>query len=293
MIEGLLPATVDRILSGFLEEDLPEGDLTSRLFFGTALSNRRVEAALVAEEAGVLAGTFLVSRIYALLGGGVEVSWSCIEGGTFAAGETLATLQGPIHELLAGERLALNLTKHLSAVATLTRRYVDVIARHRPPGMRPLRVTETRKTLPGLRLFQKHAVRAGGGRSHRSSLSSGILIKDNHLVGTGGVSAALTLARRESPHPYRIEVEADTPNQAREAVLGGADILLLDNMSAAMMAALVPELRGLGREILLEASGGLTPDKVRDLAAIDLDVVSVGALTHSPGDISLRLDFLS
>ncbi len=293
MIEGLLPATVDRILSGFLEEDLPEGDLTSRLFFGTSASNRRVEAALVAEEAGVLAGTFLVSRIYALLGGGVEIAWRCAEGEVFSAGQTLATLRGPILETLAGERLSLNLVKHLSAVATLTRRYVDLIARHRPPGMRPLRVAETRKTLPGLRLFQKHAVRVGGGHSHRSSLSSGILIKDNHLVGTGGVSSALALARRDAPHPYRIEVEADTPEQAREAVTGGADIVLLDNMPAPAMAALVPELRGLGREVLLEASGGLTLDKVRELAAIDLDVISVGALTHSPGDISLRLDFLS
>ena len=293
MIEGFLPATLDRILLAFLEEDLPEGDLTSRLFFGTPLSNRRVEAALVAEEAGVLAGTFLVSRIYGLLGWDVELSFGCPEGGAFEAGDTLATLRGPIHELLAGERLALNLTKHLSAVATLTRRYVDLIARHRPPGMRPLRVTETRKTLPGLRLCQKHAVRVGGGHSHRSSLSSGILIKDNHLVGTGGVSAALEKARREAPHPYRIEVEADTPAQAREAVAGGADIVLLDNMSAPMMAALVPELRGMGREILLEASGGLTLDKVRELATLDLDVVSIGALTHSPGDISLRLDFLS
>ncbi|MCL5952971.1 MAG: carboxylating nicotinate-nucleotide diphosphorylase [Nitrospirae bacterium] len=293
MIEGFLPATVDRILLAFLEEDLPEGDLTSRLFFGTASSNRTVEAALVAEESGVLAGTFLVSRIYALLGGDVALSFGCPEGGAFEAGDTLATMRGPIHELLAGERLALNLTKHLSAVATLTRRYVDLIARHRPPGMRPLRVTETRKTLPGLRLFQKHAVRVGGGHSHRSSLSSGILIKDNHLVGTGGVSAALEKARREAPHPYRIEVEADTPAQAREAVAGGADIVLLDNMSAPMMAALVPELRRMGREVLLEASGGLTLDKVREIASLDLDVVSIGALTHSPGDISLRLDFLS
>ena len=293
MIEGFLPATVDRILLAFLEEDLPEGDLTSRLFFGTASSNRTVEAALVAEESGVLAGTFLVSRIYALLGGDVALSFSCPEGGAFEAGDTLATFRGPIHELLAGERLALNLTKHLSAVATMTRRYVDLIARHRPPGMRPLRVTETRKTLPGLRLFQKHAVRVGGGHSHRSSLSSGILIKDNHLVGTGGVTAALEKARREAPHPYRIEVEADTPAQAREAVAGGADIVLLDNMSAPMMAALVPELREMRREVLLEASGGLTLDKVRELASLDLDVVSIGALTHSPGDISLRLDFLS
>ena len=293
MIEGFLPATVDRILLAFLEEDLPEGDLTSRLFFGTASSNRTVEAALVAEESGVLAGTFLVSRIYALLGGDVALSFGCPEGGAFEAGDTLATMRGPIHELLAGERLALNLTKHLSAVATLTRRYVDLIARHRPPGMRPLRVTETRKTLPGLRLFQKHAVRVGGGHSHRSSLSSGILIKDNHLVGTGGVSAALEKARREAPHPYRIEVEADTPAQAREAVAGGADIVLLDNMSAPMMATLVPELRRMGREVLLEASGGLTLDKVREIASLDLDVVSIGALTHSPGDISLRLDFLS
>lgn len=293
MIEGFLPATVDRILLAFLEEDLPEGDLTSRLFFGTASSNRTVEAALVAEESGVLAGTFLVSRIYALLGGDVALSFGCPEGGAFEAGDTLATMRGPIHELLAGERLALNLTKHLSAVATLTRRYVDLIARHRPPGMRPLRVTETRKTLPGLRLFQKHAVRVGGGHSHRSSLSSGILIKDNHLVGTGGVTAALEKARREAPHPYRIEVEADTPAQAREAVAGGADIVLLDNMSAPMMAALVPELRRMGREVLLEASGGLTLDKVREIASLDLDVVSIGALTHSPGDISLRLDFLS
>ncbi len=291
MIEGLLPSTVDRILAGFLEEDLPEGDLTSRLFFGTPKTNRPIEAALVSEEGGVLAGAFLVSRLFVLLGGAVTVEWSRAEGESFASGETLAVFRGPILEVLAGERLSLNLLKHLSAIATTTRRYVSEVARLRPPGMRDLRITETRKTLPGLRLFQKHAVRLGGGHSHRSSLSSGILIKDNHLVGTGGVAKAVALARQGAPHPYRIEVEADTPEQAREAVHAGADIVLLDNMSAERMAELVPELRRLRETVVLEASGGLTLDKVRLLATVDLDVCSVGALTHSPGDLSLRLDF--
>ena len=292
MIGGLLPSAVDRALIAFLEEDLPEGDLTSRLFFSDPSANRRAEAVLVAEEDGILAGTPFAGRVFALLGGTVSVDWRTAEGGAVGKGQILGHLSGPLLELLSGERLCLNLLKHLSAIATTTRRYVEAAQENRPPRMRPLRITETRKTLPGLRIFQKYAVRVGGGASHRSSLSSGILIKDNHIVGVGSVTQALRLARERAPHPYRIEIEVDTPEQALEAVSEGAEILLLDNMSVPLMADLVPRLRAKRPEVLLEVSGGLTVEKVRELSALDIDFCSVGALTHSPGDLSLRLDFL-
>ena len=291
MIGGFLPSTIDQALRIFLEEDLPEGDLTSRLFFEEKAGNRVIEAVVVAEERGVLSGAFLVPRIVSLLEEPVKIDWSCTDGNFFESGTPLCTWNGPILALLSGERLALNLLKHLSAIATMTRTYVDIVARTRPPGMRPLRITETRKTLPGLRLFQKYAVRTGGGFSHRSSLSSGILIKDNHIVGVGSVSKAIRLARSKAPHPYRIEIEVDTPEQALEAVREKADILLLDNMPVETMGALVPMLRALSPDIILEVSGGLTFDKVKAVSALDVDLCSVGALTHSPGDLSLRVDF--
>ncbi len=292
MIGGLLPSTVDRALVSFLEEDLPEGDLTSRLFFSDPASNRRAEAAIMAEESGVLAGTPFIPRIFSLLGGEVAVNWKVPEGGALSPGQVVGVLSGPLLDLLSGERLSLNLLKHLSAIATTTRRYVEAARAVRPSGMRPLRITETRKTLPGLRLFQKYAVRMGGGVPHRSSLSSGILIKDNHIVGVGSVARALRLARERAPHPYRIEIEVDTPGQALEAVAEGAEILLLDNMSVSVMADLVPRLREKNPDILLEVSGGVTLEKVREISGLDIDLCSVGALTHSPGDLSLRLDFL-
>ncbi len=292
MIGGLPPSAVDRALTAFLEEDLPEGDLTSRIFFSDPSSNRRAEAVLVAEEPGILAGAPFADRVFALLGGAVSLEWKVPEGGEVEKGMHLGHLCGPLLDLLSGERLCLNLLKHLSAIATTTRRYVEAARANRPPGMRPLRITETRKTLPGLRLFQKYAVRIGGGASHRSSLSSGILIKDNHIVGVGSVTQALSLARERAPHPYRIEIEVDTPEQALEAAAFGAEILLLDNMSVPMMADLVPRLRAIRPEILLEVSGGLTVGKVRELSGLDIDFCSVGALTHSPGDLSLRMDFL-
>ena len=290
MIDGFLPSMIDRDLLRFLEEDLPEGDLTSRLFFGDR-GGKSIGAGIVAEEGGVLAGTPFVDRIFTLLEEPVSVTWHVSEGAAFTSGEVLGTWHGPIGALLAGERLSLNLLKHLSAIATLTRSYVDAAAAARPPGMRPLRITETRKTLPGLRIFQKYAVRTGGGSSHRSSLSSGILIKDNHLVGVGSVGRAVAEARKNAPHPYRIEIEADTALQAMEAAREGADILLLDNMSFSDLSLLVPRLRDTAPGILLEVSGGLTLEKVRALAVLDIDLCSVGALTHSPRDLSLRLGF--
>ncbi len=291
MIEGFLPSIIDRALRAFLEEDLPEGDLTSRLFFEDRKNNRILDAMVIAEERGILAGSIFVPRIFSILEEPVKLNWHFSEGSHFESGAAICTWNGPILALLSGERLALNLMKHLSAIATATRTYVEVVARLRPPGMRPLRITETRKTLPGLRLFQKYAVRTGGGFPHRSSLSSGILIKDNHIVGVGSVSKAISLARKKAPHPYRIEIEVDTPEQATEAAREKADILLLDNMSLETMVHLVPRLRALSPDIILEVSGGLTLEKVKALSALDVDLCSVGSLTHSPGDLSLRVDF--
>jgi nicotinate-nucleotide pyrophosphorylase (carboxylating) len=192
----------------------------------------------------------------------------------------LATISGPVRDLLTAERTALNLLCHLSGVATATRRWVDAVA-----GT-SARIRDTRKTLPGLRALEKYAVRCGGGENHRMSLSDAALVKDNHVAAAGGVAAAFDLVREAYPE-LTIEVEVDTVVQAREAIDAGANLLLLDNMSPADMTEVVAMAPV---EVKLEASGGLTLDRAADVARTGVDYISVGALTHSAPALDIGLD---
>ena len=187
--------------------------------------------------------------------------------------------------MLTGERLALNFVQRLSGVATMTRRYVDALT----AGSKT-RITDTRKTTPGLRVLERYAVRCGGGHNHRDALSSAVLIKDNHIVACGGIAEAIRRARAHAPHTSRIECEVDTLEQLDEALAAGVDVLLLDNMDDATVAAAVERTAG---RALLEASGGITLERVASLSRIGVDAISVGALTHSVRATDIGLDFAS
>lgn len=267
-------AVAEAVARALAEDLLPLGDLTSALLDEGVTG----AASLVAREPGVVAGSACVDEVYRQLGGEVTVTWRICEGGAFAPGDTLAELRGPLAPLLSGERTALNFLRHLSGVASLTQRFVSA-ARGR------ITILDTRKTTPGLRALEKAAVRAGGGRNHRASLSDAVLVKDNHL---GGISIEEAVARAKRMWPGRmVEVECDRAEQVRAAVAAGATMVLLDNMSPDEVRACVREVAG---RCLVEVSGNVTLDSVDAYADTGADFVSSGALTHSAPQIDIGLD---
>ncbi len=277
MLEEL---SLRRAIDAFLAEDLgPNGDLTSAAIFGP---HQQARAEFVAQESMIAAGLAQVAaRVFSRVNPAICFT-ATEDGQPVAAGETMLTLVGPVLDLLKAERVALNLAQRLSGVATLTRRFVEQV---RPL---PVAIVDTRKTTPGLRALEKYAVRVGGGRNHRFSLSDGVMIKDNHLAAAGSLSRAVSLVRAAIPHTIRIEVEADTLAQVRECLGCGVDIILLDNMDCLTLRQAVEMVQG---RALLEASGGIRLDNVRQVAETGVDMISIGALTHSAPscDISMRL----
>lgn len=205
------------------------------------------------------------------------------DGRRAGPGDILLRLRGPARDLLRGERVALNLTQRLCGIATLTRKYVDCVA-----GLKA-RITDTRKTTPGLRMLEKYAVRVGGGSNHRFGLSDGVLIKDNHIAACGSIGEAVSRVRARAPHILRIEVEAESLAQVRECLDSGVDIIMLDNMGIDEMKEAV---RLIGGRALVEASGGVTLETVRRIAETGVDFISVGRLTHSApaSDISMDVE---
>lgn len=269
---------VRALIDAALAEDIGRGDLTTQL---TVPAELRATAAIVAKQNGVLAGAPLVDLIFAALGArNLSTTHHVDDGSAFTAGTTLVSIEGRAVDLLVAERTALNFVQQLSGVATLTRRYVDAVA-----GTRA-RVVDTRKTTPGLRVLEKYAVRMGGGHNHRLGLDDGILIKDNHIVAAGGLTAAVTRARAGAPHTARIEVECASAAQVDEAMAAGVDAILLDNMSVEQMAAAVRQIAG---RAVVEASGGVTLATVRAIAETGVDLISVGALTHSAPAVDLSM----
>ena len=279
----LIDAVLDEIITCALREDLSGGDLTTE---ATVSAERRAVAKAVAHSTLVLAGSAAFARTFYLVDRGLRVESLKQDGERAEAGEALFIVEGPARSILLAERCALNFLQRLCGVATLTRRFVDAL----PPGSKT-RIADTRKTTPGLRALERLAVRAGGGHNHRNDLGSAVLIKDNHIVAAGGIRVAVERARRHAPHTSRIEVEVDSLPQFEEALAAGADIVLLDNFSDAAVEQAVT--RGRGRA-LLEVSGGITLERVARLAAGGVDVISVGALTHSApsADIGLDLELL-
>jgi len=271
-----LPA-VTALVNAALAEDLGAGDLTTRL---TIAADRRARAEISAQVSAVIAGVPLVRKISAALGGGVTVVEAVADGRSVAAGDVLATLSGPAQTLLAMERVALNFLQHLSGIATLTARFVAAVDGYR------CRIVDTRKTTPGLRIVQKYAVRVGGGFNHRQRLDDGILIKNNHITAAGGIAPAVAAAQAGAPHGVKVEVECRTLDEVEAAVAARAEILLLDNMSVEQLAEAVRRVRG---RAILEASGGVSLANVAAIAATGVDIISIGALTHSAPAVDLHM----
>ncbi|GAB2470895.1 nicotinate-nucleotide diphosphorylase [Jatrophihabitans fulvus] len=267
------------VVARALEEDLgAAGDVTT---LATVPADAIARAELVSRQHGVVAGLPVAAAAFAAVGQGrVHVEFGSADGARVEPGEVLATAHGPLRDLLTAERTALNLIGHLSGVATLTRRWVDAIE---GTGAR---VRDTRKTMPGLRLLEKYAVRCGGGVNHRMSLSDAALVKDNHVVAAGGVVPAFEAVRRAYPG-LPLEIEVDTVEQAREVIDAGADLVLLDNMAPELMREVVDFSRGRAK---LEASGRLSLDNARAVAETGVDYLAVGALTHSAPVLDIGLD---
>ncbi|HQR52635.1 MAG TPA: carboxylating nicotinate-nucleotide diphosphorylase [Burkholderiales bacterium] len=272
-----LEYVIDGNVSAALQEDVGSGDLTALL----AAADDTARATVVAREAAVLAGAPWFDAVFRRLSPAVVVTWHKEDGAKVEAGTTLCSVEGPVRSLLTGERTALNFLQLLSAVATVTRRYVDAVA-----GTRAV-VVDTRKTLPGLRLAQKYAVRVGGGRNHRMGLYDGMLIKENHIAAAGGIRAALEGATRVNAKvPVQIEVESLA--QLTEALEAGAKLILLDNFTLDDMREAARINAGRAQ---LEASGGITLETLRDVAQTGVDRISVGALTKNVKAIDLSLRF--
>ena len=273
-----LDAEVEANVSSALAEDVGSGDLTAQLLD----AKLQAQAQIIVREPAVLCGSPWFDAVMRRVENRIQVTWLATEGTALASGATVCQLRGPARGLLTGERTAMNFLQLLSGVATATRRYVEAIAQ--VPGNRA-KILDTRKTIPGLRLAQKYAVRIGGGYNHRLGLYDAILIKENHIAAAGGVAAALRGALGKGV-PVQIEVESI--GQLQEALAAGADCILLDNFSTAAMREAVRINAG---RALLEASGGVTLESVREIAATGVDRISIGALTKDvkASDYSMRV----
>lgn len=259
-----------------LAEDIgPDGDVSAAL-----LEDREARAVIVTRHPGVVAGTRAATESFVQVDPSTRVDWLVTEGELVAEGQKLATIGGRLTSILTAERTAINFLGHLSGVATTTRYMVDAAA-----GAGQARILDTRKTLPGLRVLQKAAVRAGGGTNHRMSLSDMVLLKDNHLVAMP-IPDAVAEARRKWPG-LRVEVECDRLDQVIEAVDAGADVVMLDNMSPDEVRACVEKVAG---RCPLEVSGGVTIENVADYSAAGADFISVGWLTHSAASLDVSLE---
>ena len=278
------PAALLALARAALAEDVGRGDITSLV---TVEPEARARARFVAREGLVVSGLGAAGAVFHEASGG-EARFSAVaeEGERVESGAILASVEGGARQILAAERVALNLVMRLSGVASLTSRYVEAV---RGTGAR---ITDTRKTTPGLRLLEKAAVRAGGGTNHRSGLDDGILIKDNHLALAGGVVEAVRRARAQAPHLLKVEVEVESLEDLREALGAGADIVLLDNMTPDEVRTCVELVRGESPGTVVEVSGGVNLSTVRALAEAGPDLISVGALTHSApsADVSLEVE---
>jgi nicotinate-nucleotide pyrophosphorylase (carboxylating) len=277
-----VPADLNDQVARALAEDIGSGDLTAALVPAARLGRARV----ITREQAVICGKPWVDATFAALDPSVRVDWAVAEGVDVAADQLLFSVAGPARALLTGERTALNFLQLLSATATAARRYAALLA-----GLN-CRVLDTRKTLPGLRTAQKYAVRVGGGQNHRIGLYDGILIKENHILASGSIAAAVAAARNSRGIQVPVEVEVESLDELRQAVDAGADIALLDDFTLDQLRAAVSLNRAAARPLKLEASGGVTPETVRAIAETGVDYVSVGAITKHVRavDLSLRFD---
>lgn len=275
------PLLIEDAVRRALAEDLGDaGDITTAACIP---AQARSKAVIAARRAGVIAGTDLASATFRLIDPAIAVSVEKVDGARVAGGDVVMRLEGPSRAILTAERVALNFLGRLSGVATATAALVDAVK-----GTRA-KIVCTRKTTPGLRAFEKHAVLCGGGANHRFGLYDAMMIKDNHIVAAGGIAKALQAARAAAGHLVKIEIEVDTLKGLEDALAAGADVILLDNMSVDDMKQAVAINRG---RAILEASGNVTLATVRAIAETGVDIISSGAITHSAPVLDLGLDFL-
>lgn len=268
----------DDVIKTALKEDIGSGDITTA---ATVAPGKSADGNFLAKEDGVICGLPVLARVFTLLDDDVVVRPKVEEGAWVKKGDLIAGISGPARAILTGERVALNFLQLLSAIATRTRLAVEEVAAAKAV------IADTRKTTPGLRALEKYAVAVGGGSNHRFNLADGILIKDNHISAAGGISAAVANARKAASHLLKIEVEVETLPQIGEALSCGVDVIMLDNMSIEEMKKAVTLIDG---RALVEASGNMGEKDLKEVAKTGVDIISVGALTHSikAMDISLR-----
>lgn len=281
MINGaIMPIQMDDLLRQALAEDITSEDVSTAAVMPDFCAG---SVELIAKQDGVLAGLPVFARVFTLLDDTFCLQTAYQDGDAVTKGTLIGTLFGDIRALLSGERTALNYLQRMSGIATLTREMVDVLKGSHT------RLLDTRKTTPNMRIFEKYAVRVGGGQNHRYNLSDGVLLKDNHIDAAGGVRQAVEKARAYAPFVRKIEVEVETLEMVEEALQAGADIIMLDNMDDVTMQKAVSRIAG---RALTECSGNVTKERLRAIAATGVDFVSCGALTHSAPIMDLSLKHL-
>ncbi|GAU75689.1 carboxylating nicotinate-nucleotide diphosphorylase [Fusibacter sp. 3D3] len=275
----MIKLKIEEMIKQALIEDMNYGDITSE----TLLSGHEKSVAdLIAKESGVISGIDVFESTFRMVDAACEIEWFVSNGEGVEKGQKLAVIRGLSIHLLRAERTALNLLQRMSGIATLTSRYVEAVKPYNA------RVVDTRKTVPGLRILDKIAVKCGGGFNHRFNLSDAVMIKDNHIRAVGSIQEAVKRARAHIPHTTKIEIEVESLKELNEAIDAGADIIMLDNMSLEEMQAAVAIT---AKRVILEASGNVTLDRVSEIAKTGVDVISVGALTHSVKALDLSLRF--
>lgn len=269
---------MDDLIMTALKEDMPLGDITTDNIIDPKSTS---SARLIAKENGIIAGLDVAERVFKVLDDSIVFARNVQDGAAVKYGDIIAEIHGNTRAMLKAERTALNLLQRLSGIATKTNELCEKIKDL------PAQIVDTRKTTPGLRFLEKYAVTVGGGQNHRFCLSDGVLIKDNHIKAAGGIKQAVDIIKGRVPHTIKIEVETETLEQVMEALEAGADIIMLDNMSIEMMKRAVEII---DKRAVVEASGNVNIDTVRDIAATGVDIISVGGITHSVKafDISMR-----
>lgn len=277
------PFNLDRVLLSALKEDIGNGDITSSAVIP---ARHKSKAVIVAKEDFVLAGLVFAERVFKLVDNNLKFSALKKDGSRIKKGAQIAKISGNTSAILAAERTVLNLLQRISGIATVTDRFVRAVQDLN------VEIADTRKTVPGLRYFDKYAVRAGGGTNHRFGLFDGILIKDNHISAAGGIGTAIKRARRGAHHLLKIEVEVKNLREVSQALKAGADTIMLDNMTPKAMTRAVARIRAKDPSVTVEASGNVNLDNLRSVAESGVDIISVGSLTHSANASDISLKFI-
>ncbi len=270
----------ETIIRRALEEDVGAGDVTTMSVIDSTLKGI---AEIKAGEDLILAGVAVGKRVFEILNPNTQFEMLSEDGDRISSGDVIARVTGMVTDLLMGERVVLNFLQRLSGIATLTHQFVERVRDY------PAKIVDTRKTTPGLRRLEKDAVRAGGGFNHRFALSDGILIKDNHIVACGGIFEAVKRVRERTPHTLKIEVEVRDIDDVREALNARVDVVLLDNMD---LSAIKEAMRIIDGRLTVEVSGGVTLNNVEEIAKIGVDLISIGALTHSAKAVDISIDLV-